>query len=432
MKRYNILLFLFLGLFGFFERVYAQKSLTKTVVDARTKMPVDYVFIQSDDAKLKQLSSKEGKFLLLSDTKAKWFSFYKMGYTLQRVQTISLQAADTVFLVEKAYELEEVVVKNTLLDTVVKDKRYYVDDYLVLANGDFLLITSKINVRGCEVRYFDSKTGLKTIKKIKEERNGKFVTDCFKNIHLLTDQFSRQIFFDSDSSFEFLPKYRRATFDSTLAPCVLKVDSQVIVRYVLPPLKIEMTKFNDTEMSSPFLIYYKMAKRKTQFFYAVQYNEHMQEMIDHELSDWGHITGSNAYRIENNILLFFRKIAGPLYAPLFLKNDTVVVFNFQENVIVFLDKSGKQLNQVALDQKEFSTLHDFEILYDEGPQMFYMQMKESDRLYIKPLNIYTGKAGRKIKLEKPFATNIQIVNRHLYYLAKERDWDDTRYLYEQR
>lgn len=410
--------------------VYAQKSMTKTIVDSRTRLPVDYVFIQSDDATIKQLSNKEGKFILLNDTRSKAFTFYKMGYLQQTIETEKLLLSDTLFMLEKPFELSEVVVRNNKTDAIVKDKKYYVDDYLALPNGDFILVTSRPNANGFEVCYYNKAKGIRQAKKIKTETDGRFVTDCFKNIHLLTNSFSRQIFFDSDSSFEFLPGYKRNLFDSALAGCVLKIDTQVIMKHMMPPTTIRVRNF-DIKQNSPFLSYYKVSKHMQLPFYNVLYNARMQEMIDHEISDWILLYGGIDDKAANNINLFFTKIAGPIYAPMFLKNDTVVLFNFQENTILLFNRSGTILKEVPLNKQQFLTIHDFEIICDQVTQTFYLKIKEDNKTFIKRINIYTGTTDKNIKVEKVFASNIQVINSRIYYLVKEKAWDDTQYLYQQ-
>jgi hypothetical protein len=109
----------------------------------------------------------------------------------------------------------------------------------------------------------------------------------------------------------------------------------------------------------------------------------------------------------------------------------VVLFNFQEYKIVFLDRAGTVLRETAMDQKEFMTLRDFEILYDALAQKFYLKMRDANRSYMKRIDIYSGKTDKTIKLKKIFARNIQVAGDRIYYLVREKGWDDTQYLYRQ-
>lgn len=407
----------------------AQKG-TKTIVDANNKLPLDYVSIQSDNNSIKLLSNKDGKFIFVEDGKLKSFKFYKMGYAPLTLPVAELLASDTVFLIPRQIELNEVTVRNNKLDTLVKDKRYYVEDYAVLPNENFLILTYKSEPNDVEVCYYDQSRGICQAKKIRGEPGAHFVTDCFSNLHVLTDNYSRQVFFESDTSFGFLPKYPRKTFDSTLAACVLKLDTQVIMKRCLPPAPVALPHFTVAQ-NAPFLTYVRVSRHARELFYTAEYNARMREMIKNEVSDFLLMGGAIDYRTECNIILFFNKIAAPIYAPLFLKNDTVVLFNFQEGSIAFLDRLGTQLKQVKLDEKQFATMRDFEIIHDAGVHKFYVKMRESDRAVLKQIDIYSGKITRTLKLEKIFAKNIQVVNNKLYYLVREKGWDDTQYLYQQ-
>jgi hypothetical protein len=402
---------------------------SKIVVDARTRQPLDYVSIQSNDSKIQLMSNREGKFILIPDAKAVSFTFYRMGYLKQVMTLDKLLAADTVFMRERALELQEVTVSGEKLQPIVRDKRFYVEDYCILPNNDFLLITSKTVANDFELCYYSWDKGIRHSKKIRNEGGAHFVTDCFKHIHLLTDRFSRQVFFDSDSSFQLLPKYNRHTFDSALANCVLRIDTQVIMKQVLPPVPLLLPHFT-VNRNAPFMNFMRVSRHAREPFYFVEYNARMREMIESELSEAQQL-GDNDYRKECGAILFFEKIAAPIYAPLFLKNDTVVLFDFQQYLIVFLDRAGSVLRQVRMDQEQFITLRDFEILHDAPAQKFYLKMRDADRSFIKRIDIYSGKVDKTIKLEKIFARNIQMANDRIYYLVREKGWDDTQYLYRQ-
>lgn len=409
--------------------IYLLSQASKVVVDSRTKNSIDFVFVQSDNSAIKLVTTKEGRFILVNNPELKTFTFYKMGYLKKVISAQALITLDSIFLERKQIELEEIVVSNNKIDTIVKDKRYYVDDYRVLPDNNFLILTSKINSPGCEVSFYDKVKGIRFTKKIKDETDGHLVTDCFKNIHLVTNTCSRQIFFDSETSFEFLAKYSRRTFDSTLAACVLKTDTQVIMKQELAPQKINLS-YVDPKLYSPFINYFRVSKHANAPFCSIQYNKHMQEMINNELKDSQMMYGHKPDRMEAQIVFFHQNIATPIYGPMFLKNDTIVFFNFQENKIFFLDQAGIELKKVGLGE-EFETRLNFEILYDEAVQKFYMKIRSGERCSVKQIDIYSGKTIKTIKLEKLFARNIQIVKDQIYYLVREKEWDDTQYLYHQ-
>ncbi len=418
--------------------IFSQKN-SKIILNSKTKWPIDYVYINSENSKFDLLTNKDGKFILISDPKIKTLSFYKMGYYPKKIRVEELIKTDTIYLDEQPIELAQVEIKLNIIDTIVKDKRFYLDDYLVLPNQDFLIITSKINIPGFEISYYKWHKGVTCTKKIKNEGSGSIFKDCFNNAHVVTKDYSRQIFFESDSTFNFLPKYSRSRFDSTLAKVVLRVDTTVVISSSQAPVKIKQQYF-DLKKNSPFLSYIMVSKNSRKNVYTVMYNKELREMLKYEIYDSESMaaeakalggSGDSEVKREAKMDLFFTKIAAPIYAPVFLKNDTIVIFNFQENLIVFLNKSGQIIKEVDLDHKELSTFRNFEIIYDAPGQRFYFKTKDSDRSTLSLLNIYSGKIAKKIHLEKVFAKNIQIVNGKIYYIVKEKEWDDTSYLYQQ-
>ncbi len=411
----------------------SQKAITKTIVDAKTKRALEFVYISTNDKKVSTVTNKEGHFIVINSPNVTTYHFYKIGYSKKTLSVEQLLKQDTIFLNEMAISLDEVTVSVKALETVVKDKRFYVDDYVVLPNSDFVIITSKINVKGFEIAYYKKDKGITFKKRMATETNPALFTDVFKNIHLLTDQFSRQLLFDSDSTFEFLPKFKKSKFDSTLAPCALSIDTALIFKSSLPSIKVKDGGLGHME-HSPFLSYVRKSKTHETFLYTIYYSKELRNMIANEERDnamIGAIGGMSQAAIENSKQLFYNKIAAPIYAPIYLQNDTILIFDFQEKQIVFLTPKGDVLKEVLLSASDFPMLRDYEIIADPIQHKYYFKTKALDGSSLARINIYTGKANRKINLQKPFAKKIKVVNDKIYYLYTEKEWDDTSYLYQQ-
>ena len=210
--------------------VFPQTFLTKIVVDSKTKKPLEFVNIYSEDKTNSQLSNKKGEFVIYKESDIKTYVFNKTGYTTKYIAKSTILTIDTIFLVEQPVQLNEVEITVKKLEEVVKDKRFYVDDYLVLPNFDFLILTYKINIKGFEVSYYKKDKGITCTRKFRNEINQHLFKDCFDNFHLVTNVCSRQFYFPSDSTFDFLPSVRKTYFDSTLSKVVLRVDSQFIYK----------------------------------------------------------------------------------------------------------------------------------------------------------------------------------------------------------
>lgn len=408
-------------------QVFSQTAKTWVIIDSKTRLPVDYVYANSEDKSITAVSDEEGKISLLTNFRIKFYTFYKMGYAEQVVLRADLLKKDTILLSEKPYELNEVAITAKIAGKIIEDKHYYVDDYIVLPNADFLIITSMINIKGFSVSYYKRDRGITCTKKFKDEYNERLFKDCFKNYQLVTMAYSRQFTFPTDSTFEFLPSYSRAKFDATIGGITLRIDSHFISKTHEAPESYHL-RYYRLAGYSPFLTYKCRYKKQVTDFYTAVYSKEMRDMIQSELDEYANDAKLGNPHPHDN-LFFFGRIVKPLYVPVFLKNDTVILFNFQEENIVYLNKFGYVLGSVKIEK--FPQYHDFEVFYDEVKQKFYIQITDNDKHFLREINVYDGKLGRTIHLGYPFPKRIQIFNNKLYYLLREHQWDDTGYLYMQ-
>jgi hypothetical protein len=180
--------------------------------------------------------------------------------------------------------------------------------------------------------------------------------------------------------------------------------------------------------------FYKLSKNKIIPFYHVQYNQALMNMIRNELKDWEMLYANktvNQSYIKNQLMFFEKVIAKPISAPIFKRNDTIVVFNMQDNYIQLLNTSGDSLVAIPLNLDKLNKLKSIQILFDEFTRQFFVHQVVNDSPYIFKLSLLTGQLTKEIKLEKPFPKNIKLFGGKIYYIVKEKQWDDTSYLYSQ-
>src|SRR6218665_4059494 len=159
---------LFLVLLGQAPAALAQSG-AKIIVDAQSRQPLDYVSIQSNDNAMQLMSNREGKFIVVPNAGTFSFTFYRMGYEKQVVFIKQLLTTDTIFMRERAQALQEVTVSAEKLQPIVKDKRFYVEDYCILPNNDFLILPSRTIANAFEVCYYSWDKGIRLTTKLKGE-----------------------------------------------------------------------------------------------------------------------------------------------------------------------------------------------------------------------------------------------------------------------
>jgi len=417
--------------------VFCQQKDSKIVLDSTTGLPVDYVYISSDDKKLVVLSNKSGRFVFVKPDGVSSVSFYKIGYKRRTLSVTELSRKDTIYLVPNLIPLPEISINSRArnVDTLYKNKRLYIDDYKIIDGTRCLLLTSFART-SCEVYLYDY-VQRKQLDKLKIAETGDAIfKDCFGNFHLLTTHNSRQLIFTSDSTFEFLFKYEIARFDSSLRQCALRADSHVVLKFSPPPV------INKTgHVQYPDFLAYLITSyhQKKELLYLATFNERLKEMLKAEIADHEMIVTTykligakppSAESIWNSENLFFSRVASPVYAPIFLSNDTMIVFDFQKHVLIKLNKAGVIYKIIPLDENA-RTSREFEVVADGSLNRFYIRLKKFDSSCLYPFNLYNGRIGGEIKLQKKFASNVQIYNGKIFYIAREKGWDDTSYLFSQ-
>lgn len=418
----------------------AQNVIVCVVVDAKTRKPIEYVYVSSNNSKLIQVSNKAGKISLNNDGTITAFSFYKTGYARQTIALNKLLAMDSIFMEPIAYPLEEVTVSNGKPVAIIKDKRFYVDDYMVLPNSDILAVLSAINTKRREVVCYKKGRGIVFKQIIEGEGDVTLFKDAFENIHAVSSVFSRQIEFNSDSTFYFFKPLSKSVFNSTLFVCALNMDTALLFKSTLPPVNVKMFFF-DVKKESPVLSYIKQSKYGKSVFFTVSYNNGLKEMYDNELNDQLQIKRSidemgwkgiiSEQQAQSKITMFYKQVLSPIYAPVFLINDSICIFNFPEKEIVFLHPEGRVLKKVEMNKDDFSVFREFELLHDKITGQFYYKTREGSQTVLGTIDIYHGKITSKLVLHKAFPKNIKVVNKRIYYQVREKQWDDTDYLYEQ-
>jgi hypothetical protein len=409
----------------------SQKVMEKVVVDSATKEKLSFVSVKTNLNEVSFLTGKQGSFRFISSDVLKHFVFYKIGYQEKIVSYKELYSIDTIVLAQKAIQLSEVSISSEKTEAIIKDKRSYVDDYVVLKDGSLLYITSRINSPDFHVVYRPPDSDIQYKRTVSGEGGGSLVQDCFGNVQLLTDKFSRQIYFDSGKSFEFLKSYDRRVYDQTLANSLLVLNSGVITSTQRNP-QYQSLVSHDVKIPAQELYFLKNTVTGSEKFYTVRFNKALREMAENELRDWNLMGKQVDNKTQANIDVFYHSVAKEIYAPIFMYRDTVVLFDFQELEIVFLSENGEILKKSAINKKDFPLFHEITVLQDQVSRKFYVCGKQKEQFQLKEILINSGNAGAAIKLEKPFPKKVTITNGNIYYLVREKSWDDTAYLYRQK
>jgi hypothetical protein len=421
---YLLFAFLILSHVGF-----SQVLIKGKVFDKASNQPITNVIISYNFGEKQTVSDSLGRFKISINPESPVI-FKKFGYSNFNLNFNGSKSDLNdlkVYLQEKPIELVEVDVNIEKLQAVIKNKSFYLVDYAILPNDMYLALSYKTLLKEFDVSIINSSTNkIYSRKTIKGEDAKNLFLDCFGSYHVVSDVNARQIVFDTDSSFSFLDAVPREKFRGSVEKCVSKIDQELF--------------FNDKGTVTSF--FYKVKDQKVKPMRHVTYNKEMREMYINEIRDERQKMRDGSYSLpyksefnreqwlmEQDRRMAEDQIFRPIYAPVFLKNDTMVLLNFPEMIIEYYNKEGSCIYKVPMGN--FSQYHNFEAKYDPKTQKFYIFNQIKDKRYLMELNIYNGQLIKSYKLEKPFVHCLQVFNGDIYYIVREKEWDDTAYLYKQ-
>lgn len=124
----------------------------------------------------------------------------------------------------------------------------------------------------------------------------------------------------------------------------------------------------------------------------------------------------------------------PLYAPLFIINDTICIFNHYNNYLFHYNKQNKILDSVPINYHHPKNWRDWkkQLFVDEKENKVYALFSNNGHHYIKLINHKTGKEEFTYKLKQHSAQKIKIKGGFVYYVYRPFDSVQEKFLYREK
>ena len=124
-----------------------------------------------------------------------------------------------------------------------------------------------------------------------------------------------------------------------------------------------------------------------------------------------------------------------LYAPAFIKNDSVIVFDHHANQIVKKHMYYNRGDSTSIDYHDKKTYHqkwEKQVLFDEEQEVFYTITSKNGFHYLRPINTANGSTQGYYKLSNKYPTHIKVKNGYVYYIYRPYGSIQKQYLYKER
>ncbi len=122
-----------------------------------------------------------------------------------------------------------------------------------------------------------------------------------------------------------------------------------------------------------------------------------------------------------------------LYAPLFILNDTICIFNHHNNFLYHFDKNNKLLDSVPIHYHHPKNWRHWkkQLLVDEAQNSVYAFFSKDGHHYLKRIDYKTGKEVLTYKLQNYSGRRIKIKDGYAYYTYKPVDSTQEFFLYRE-
>jgi len=123
----------------------------------------------------------------------------------------------------------------------------------------------------------------------------------------------------------------------------------------------------------------------------------------------------------------------PLYAPLFIMNDTICIFNHYNNYLFHYNKQNKLIDSVSINYHHPKNWREWkkQLFVDAVENKVFAFFSKDEHHYLKQINYTTGKEILTYKLKHHSAQKIKIKDGYVYYVYRPFDSTQEKFLYRE-
>jgi hypothetical protein len=328
------------------------------------------------------------------------------------------------------YTKGEVVINNPYKpQEIFSSERISVADFELLDDGNMLLLVyeRKLN-KGAELLVVDMN------QKVLFARNvGADAMHLFRDfrglIHLMYKSRLDYVYIE-DEMFDLVP-----------------MDKEYYLRFVAPIIDTNVTKFyftnyRETYPAAEFFVY--DALDSTYAKISRVSDEIMMEMFETEYLWVDTRTKLWARQMEQKSGIPKEDIVGeviftqsifykPIYAPFFMRNDSIYLFDFYKDMMRVYDREGHPLDSMAISmhKNEKKTGWSNRLIQDEVTGIIYAIFDKGGYTVIRAVDLSTGNLCNPIRLDFRYVEKLVIHDNAIYYTYRPYESNQKKYLYRQ-
>jgi hypothetical protein len=404
--------------------VMGQSVIRGRIIDLNNK-GISYATIQSINHQ--SVTNKAGYFEMKTATDTVVLTIRHVGYQT-KIDTINMSKANgfiSIILTKKEINLDSVTVKT---------KRYpeFLIDYEI---SEGVIYTLNRRNKKRFVKTFNPEKSWVLEKEVPKKFN-EIKKDCFGNILLISEDSVNQIFV-YNNEIVTIAKFSISDYQKQLEPCVAAFNNRVIVtKYANHDQQLIFDLYHNKAVTHLANIWDKEASKVAQAYYAeiirLYYQNTPEEQNIIELGVWDGdlVKLSVRYTIKaiNGMILYsgwtveqigwYENVAAlPLYCPVFVQANNLLLFDFVNGTLNTYDFNGKQLKSLNISfHKDKDWLP--QVLLNEETQKLYTLYHINNSFVIKEIDINTGLVNNAFEICKScYPEQISVYKNELFYVT---------------
>lgn len=336
----------------------------------------------------------------------------------------------TLFLkAERIQEVQNIYVRPNKPDTVFASKTYSVADFELGTNGELFLLSYEKNLQKdaqLQCIWNDTTLFLQNI----PERASAIKRDFRGNIHVETasNMYGLQ---RTDSSLQlgsipkdYFYKYIAPIVDTSLTRQFYSSYTDIYPAFEYGSMdQLDSTykailHIQDDLMMELYRSEYKWVDVRTKLWAK---NLELKTGIDAEI-----YVGANYFTQS----LYYR----PVYAPLFLINDTIYIFDYPKDMLRVYSTSGSLLRSTPIFHHYQAKETGFQrnLQHDRVTGKIYAVFQKDGHTFLGHIDLKTGQIDYKVKLAFRYVEKVRIHNGAAYFIYRPFESTQKKFLYKQK
>jgi len=406
------------------------------VTDSHSKRPLHKTNISIKNTITGCISNKSGSYHLKVKKKKEVTIIYSfVGYKSQskNISLKTLLSSDTL-VVNMQLDIQLEMLPTFTFgvpETVFGSRKFSVSDF-EFYDDKFIFLTYEKNIRrGSRVILTDKREQLLSSLTIPEEDEA---VELFKDYKGYVNIICKNAVYRVavERNLLMLLKLPKDDFDAIIKPCIDTLNGDI----VFTDYRWHFPEFNyylyDPIDSNALKIKHVIDEQLSQMYRYEYYFLNSRDKLEARRTALN--TGTDKHEVAAWMTGFpYSLYYNPLYAPLFVVDDTILVFDHYQNKLYRYDELARPIDSIDIvyHQKPKAREWKKQLIIDELNDNIYTLYQKSGYYYIKKINTGSGKAQAHFRLAYKYVEHIKIKDDYVYYIYRPFESVQKKYLYRE-